>query len=77
MSEIKEKEKELGKNKQYIAIKLKNFSHWLWFERIHVVKANGEFVGLYGWGADGAGTDVKVHVNQIEGEMYSDALQYR
>lgn len=66
----------MSKETKYIAIKVKDLSHWLWFERTKVTRENGNFTGVGGWGDDGAYTEISVDESLIEGEILSDALQY-
>ena len=61
---------------KYTAIKLKSFSHWLWFETDIVLEKQGEFACENGWGAHGARTSIRVDSDEIVGRIQSDELQY-
>lgn len=60
---------------KYLGIKVKGINHWFWFEKSKVVKENGYFVGVNGWGKSGYITSIKVKEENIEGEIFSDTLQ--
>lgn len=62
--------------KKYIAIKLQGFDHWIWFETAKTKREHGEFEGRHGWGKAGAFTEIKTQARLIEGEIFSDTLQY-
>ena len=61
---------------KYVAIKLKDFDHWIWFEKEKTTEALGCFCGTDGWGKGGARTSIKVKSDTIVGMLDSDELQY-
>lgn len=61
---------------KYIAIKLKAFDYWLWFEIKKVKRENGVFIGKEGWGDGGNLTEININEDLIEGEITSETLQY-
>ena len=61
---------------EYIAVKIKGFRHYIWFERKKVSEGGGKFVGLDGWGKDGHNTTIEVSAHEIEGKIFSNNLQY-
>lgn len=61
---------------KYIAIKVKHFNYWIWFEISKTSKENCCFIGKKGWGKGGAYTSININENNIEGEINSDTLQY-
>lgn len=63
------------KNK-YTAIKVKGINHWFWFECEKFETVNHEITGKAGWGKGGAYTDLTISTNLVEGQIFSDALQY-
>lgn len=63
-------------NTKYIAIKIKGFDYYLWFEQSKVIEGLGCFIGKEGWGHHGAFTNIKVELSEIAGFVYSDELQY-
>ena len=63
---------------KYIAILPKGMNHWIWFKKSETRRDSIKFCGYNGWGRDGARTSViDLYVNQIEGTIESDELQYR
>ena len=62
---------------KYIAIKVKGISHWFWFLKEKVVRENGMFTGLNGWGKGGAETNLTVKESEIDGAIDSEDLQYQ
>ena len=61
---------------KYLAVKLKDFSYWIWFEIEKVERVEGRFVGTEGWGRGGTRTDLDIKESLIDGEMKSNELQY-
>jgi len=61
---------------KYIAIKLKGYSYWIWFEVSKTDTENNIFRGSKGWGKDGALTEIEVSENEIIGKIFSENLQY-
>lgn len=62
---------------KYIAIKIKNFNYWIWFDKRNVQEDSSTFIGTGGWGRDGEITDVNIPLNMIEGRIESNNLQYK
>lgn len=62
---------------EYIAIKIRDFNHWVWFEKKHVQEDSSTFIGKQGWGKDGALTEVSIPKRMIEGRIESKEPQYR
>jgi len=62
---------------KYIAIKVEDFNHWLWFKAEKVTEKNGRFIGLAGWGLNGNYTEIDIEIGFIEGRIHSDHPQYR
>lgn len=63
---------------KYIALKLKGFKYWIWFQTKDLHYENYEWESMGdGWGKDGARTTIyRISDNLIEGRIYSDELQY-
>lgn len=61
---------------KYIAIKVKGFHHYIWFERAKTSIKKGIFIGEAGWGDEGEFTNIKVKKSDITGEIESNKLQY-
>lgn len=61
----------------YIAIKVRDFDYWLWFEESNVKEDSGIFVGKKGWGKGGHYTEIEIPISEIIGKMRSEVLQYR
>jgi hypothetical protein len=59
---------------KYIAIKVKGYSYWLWFEKAKIKRENYKFIGTEGWGKDGALTCITIDTSEIVGEINSDEL---
>ena len=62
---------------KYVAIRPKGFNHFLWFDWIAVQIDSDTFLGIKGWGVNGAHTNIKVKIQDIEAFIHSDSLQYR
>ncbi len=61
---------------KYIAIKVVGIDHYIWFEKTKTKIKNGYFIGVGGWGKNGAYTDIKVKTKDIVSEIESASLQY-
>jgi len=61
---------------KYIAIKVKGFDHYIWFELSNTSREDGNFLGIQGWGKNGAFTEISVPVSEIISEIKSSELQY-
>lgn len=60
----------------FIAVKVEAFPHWIWFSREGVTEEADQFIGVNGWGKDGAMTDLDVPAHMIQGRIESSELQY-
>lgn len=65
------------KAKEYTAIKVKCFDHWLWFKTDNITETDFLFTGLGGWGVDGALTEIEIPPSLIEARMTSTNPQFR
>ena len=61
---------------KYVAIKLKGFNYYIWFETKKVIYDSNCFIGKSGWGKGGAFTNIKCSSSEIDSYIYSDELQY-
>jgi hypothetical protein len=61
---------------KYIAVKLKGFRYYVWFDNNNVEFKPTGFIGRGGWGKDGSMTNVECEYSQIEGYIHSEDLQY-
>ena len=66
---------EKNENK-YTAIKVKGIKHWIWFEVKNTELFDDKFIGTKGWGINGVQTEMDVNVDLIEGQIFSEVLQY-
>ena len=66
----------MRRDTKYIAIKVKGFDHWIWFENQAVQEKDGMFNGSDGWGKGGAETSIEVPTSEIVARIYSNELQY-
>ena len=61
---------------KYVAIKIKGFDHYIWFQKSKTIRENGNFIGIEGWGKRGAFTEITIAESEIIGEIKSAELQY-
>lgn len=64
------------KKTKYIAIKVKDLNHWLWFKTVNVTEKNGRFIGLDVWGHQGNFMEIDVDCREIVGRIHSDHPHY-
>lgn len=65
---------------KYIALKIKGFHFWVWFEVAKGTKTEkpGKFIGRDGWGDKGHGIlRLEIDENEIIGEMICETLDYK
>jgi len=62
--------------KKYIAIKVKGYDHWLWFEKPNVRYVGGKFIGEKGWGKHGTYIDVNISESDITSKIESTGLSF-
>jgi len=65
-----------NENFKYVAIKPKGLSHYIWFEQKKRNSELGCFFGDGGWGKDGVLTNINCRLEEIDGFIYSDTIQY-
>lgn len=61
---------------KYIAVKPKGFAYYIWFETEKVSTENYKFIGVDGWGRNGAVTSIECKDSEIDSYIYSNELQY-
>jgi len=62
---------------KYTAVKLKYHPYWIWFQMDKVkIDRHNFLIGNDGWGKGGAKTNINVNCKIIEGQIWSDELQY-
>lgn len=62
--------------KNYIGIKVKGISYYLWFKTTEIKREDGRFSGVNGWGNSGACTSIECDITQIISIVYSEELHY-
>jgi hypothetical protein len=63
-------------NTPYVAVKVKGFNHFIWFERFNIVDDGIFFCGVNGWAQGGALTHLNCESSAIEARIESDTLQH-
>lgn len=63
-------------NVKYVAVKLKSFNYYIWFKVDETHYEDNTFVGLNGWGKNGAYTNLRCNKDEIVSYIYSKELQY-
>ena len=63
--------------KPFVAILVKGFDTYIWFEKEQIKSKSGSFDAIGGWGQGGSSTSLTARYEDIRGIIYSDRLQYR
>jgi hypothetical protein len=71
-------ETEEAKKFKFTAIKLQGNPEWVWFRQENVRVDEFHYIhGTFGWGKNGTKTNITVKTELIEGQIWSDELQYK